>query len=441
MRKDWTTCDGTGGLDAPLSSVPRRFHASVPLISRRNALALGSIGLLGFLANRRSALSQVALSQQAESRDLLVVIFLRGGADGLSVVPPHGEDAFHRGRPTLGLGAPKRSVASTDKAIDLDGFFGLHPTLAPLVPEFKEGSMAVVHAVGSADQSRSHFEAMSAMERGLPNAVSGAASGWLARFLTETQTAGDSPLRAVALGSILPDSLRGGVGGSAIRSVEDFQITGKGANEFQKLLKIAYASGDDEAQRAGRDTLRILDSLGKLDQKEYRGKAGYPESELGEGLKQVAILAKAGVGLEVACLDKGGWDTHFAQGGSTGLLAGLLDDLARSIVSFTNDMGERMKRTTVLVMTEFGRRAYENSTLGTDHGRGSMMFLIGGGIKGGKVYGEWPGLEEHQLEDGDLRVTTDYRTVLSEVLERRMHFASTDRIFEGLRASSIGVCA
>ena len=300
--------------------------------------------------------------------------------------------------------------------------------------------MAVVHAVGSADQSRSHFEAMSAMERGLPNAVSGAASGWLARYLTETQADGDSPLRAVSLGPILPDSLRGGVGGSAIRSVEDFRITGRGAGEFEKLLKLAYAGGDDEAQRAGRDTLRILDSLAKLDPKDYRGKAGYPGGDLGEGLKQVAMLAKAGVGLEVACLDKGGWDTHFAQGGSTGLLAGLLDDLARSLVSFSNDMGERMKRTTVVVMTEFGRRAYENSTLGTDHGRASMMLLVGGGVKGGKVYADWPGLEEHQLEDGDLRVTSDYRTVLSEVLERRMHFGSPDRIFEGLRASSIGLC-
>lgn len=438
MRKDWTSCDGHGRLDEP-ARVPHHI-TEIPTVSRRSALALGSIGLLGFFANRQSALSQVALSPQAESRDLLVVIFLRGGADGLSVVPPHGDDAYHRGRPTLGLDAPKGSAATADKAVDLDGFFGLHPTLAPLLPEFREGRMAVVHAVGSADQSRSHFEAMSAMERGLPNAVSGAASGWLARYLTETQADGDSPLRAVSLGPILPDSLRGGMSGSAIRSIEDFRITGRGAREFERLLKLAYAGGDDEAQRAGRDTLRILDSLGKLDPKDYRGKSGYPGGDLGEGLKQVAMLAKAGVGLEVACLDKGGWDTHFAQGGSTGLLAGLLDELARSLVSFSNDMGERMKRTTVLVMTEFGRRAYENSTLGTDHGRASMMLLVGGGVKGGKVYADWPGLEEHQLEEGDLRVTTDYRTVLAEVLNRRMGFESTDRIFEGLRAQSLGVC-
>lgn len=438
MKKDWTFCDGNGRLDR---AAPQKFNASTYKLSRRNALALGSIGLLNFLANRTSALSQVTLSERAEEKDLLVVIFLRGGADGLSIIPPHGEDAYHRNRPNLHLASPKGSAATADKAIDLDGFFGLHPTLAPLLPEFRDGRMAVLHAVGSGDQSRSHFEAMSAMERGLPNAISGAASGWLARYLTETQADGDSPLRAVALGPILPDSLRGGVGGSAIRSVEDFRITGRGAREFESLLKVAYAGSDDEAQRAGRDTLRILDSLAKLNPSDYRGKTGYPASDIGEGLKQVAMLAKAGVGLEVACLDKGGWDTHVAQGASTGWLAGLLDDLAKAIASFTSDMGDRMKRTTIVVMTEFGRRAYENTGLGTDHGRASVMLLLGGGVKGGKVYGEWPGLEEHQLEEGDLRVTSDYRTALSEVLERRMRFENPGKIFEGLRAQTIGICA
>jgi uncharacterized protein (DUF1501 family) len=408
------------------------------LVTRRNAIALGGIGMLGFLAIRRSALAQVSLSKDTGTRDLLVVVFLRGGADGLSLVPPYGEDAYHKGRPNLRLAGPRESGGA--KALDLDGFFGLHPSLAPLLPEYREGRMAVVHAAGSGDQTRSHFEAMSAMERGLPDAVAGPASGWLARYLTESQSPQDSPLRAVALGTIMPDSLRGGTAGSVIRSVSDFRIAGRSGDRFADLLKLAYSGGKDEAYQAGRDTLEILDALKKLDPKTARAGASYPDSDLGEGLRQVAMLDSAGVGLEVACLDKGGWDTHVAQGITTGWLPGLLDDLGSSLAAFVKDMGPRMSRTTVVVMTEFGRRAYENTGLGTDHGRASAMLLLGGGIRGGKVYTDWPGLSKDQLEPpGDLRVTTDYRSVLAEVLERRMAFGRPGEIFEGLGSSRVGL--
>jgi len=396
------------------------------------------LGVLGLFGLGRSALAQIGLSSSAEDRDLLVVIFLRGGMDGLNAVPPYGEDAYHRLRPNLALAAPK---GTGDRAIDLDGFFGLHPSLAPLLPSFRDGQMAILHAVGSGDQSRSHFEAMSAMERGLPNALTGAGSGWLARYLSATQAADDSPLRAVALGSMLPDSLRGGSAGNAIRSVSDFKLAGDASSRerFERLLKVVYAQGDDESSHAGRDTLRVLDALKSVDAAKT-GRYGYPEGELGEGLRQVALLAKAGVGLEVAALDKGGFDTHVAQGVGTGWLAGLLDDIARSLVAFQADMGDRMKRTTIVVMTEFGRRAYENTPLGTDHGRASAMFLLGGAVKGGKVYGKWPGLEIDQLEDeGDLRVTTDYRNVLAEILERRMGFSQSAGLFEGLRPAPVGL--
>lgn len=444
MRKDWTFCDGDGGLGAEnrTHKTYRSYGSDAPkegpAPTRRSVLAFGSLGILGLLGLRRSALAQVGLSPSAERKDLLVVIFLRGGMDGLSAVPPHGEDAYYRLRPNLALAGPK---GTGDRAIDLDGFYGLHPSLAPLLPSFQDGRLAILHAVGSNDQSRSHFEAMSAMERGLPDAVTGTASGWLARYLSATQSAKDSPLRAVALGPMLPDSLRGGSAGNAIRSVSEFRLGGKPdqSASFERLLKLAYTDGEDEAVHAGRDTLKILDSL-KTIELTPNPQAGYPEGELGEGLRQVALLAKARVGLEVAALDKGGFDTHVAQGVGGGWLAGLLDDVAKSLVAFERDMGDRMKRTTVVVMTEFGRRAYENTGLGTDHGRASAMFLMGGAVKGGKVYGKWPGLEKDQLEDeGDLRVTTDYRNVLAEVLERRMAFSGTQELFEGLRPQGIGI--
>ena len=443
MQRDWTFCDGEGRLGTDSRTlntyVSDKSSQSDALTSstRRSVLALGSLGILGLLGLRRSALAQIGLSPTDESRDLLVVVFLRGGMDGLNAVPPYGEDAYHRLRPTLALASPK---GTGDRAIDLDGFFGLHPSLAPFLPLYQEGRLGIIHAVGSGDQSRSHFEAMSAMERGLPNATAGAASGWLARYLSATQSDTDSPLRAVALGPMLPDSLRGGLAGNAIRSVADFRLAGNVSRgeHFEKMLRLAYADGNDEAQRAGRDTLKVLDALKKVETSATG--STYPTSELGEGLRQVSLLAKAGVGLEIATLDKGGFDTHVAQGAGTGWLAGLLDDVAKSLVAFERDMGERMKRTTVVVMTEFGRRAYENTPLGTDHGRGSAMFLLGGSVKGGKVYGEWPGLEKHQLEDeGDLRVTTDYRHVLAEVLERRMAFPRSEELFEGLRPQSVGL--
>jgi uncharacterized protein (DUF1501 family) len=394
MKKDWIWCDGDGSVEGrdsrtlpieerlvPAQNLqPSTFDPRPSSLSRRSLLAFGSLGLIGWMAGQRSALAQIGLSPDAADRDLLVVVFLRGGADGLNVVVPYRDDEYFKRRPTLALQKPTSSAS--DRTLDLDGAFAFHPALAPLLPEFKEGRLAVVHAVGSGDQTRSHFEAMAAMERGLDDASTGAASGWLARYLAESQGKDDSPLRAVALGPILPDSLRGGLAGNAIRSVSDFKL--KADPKFERLLKLAYADGKDEAHRAGLDTLRILDALNKVDPSPSGG--AYPSGELGEGLRQVAILAKAGVGLEVACLDKGGFDTHFAQGASTGLLAGLLDDLAKGLGAFAKDMGERMKRTTVVVMTEFGRRVYENTSLGTDHGRASFMFLLGGGVKGGKVY-------------------------------------------------------
>jgi uncharacterized protein (DUF1501 family) len=355
------------------------------------------------------------------------------------MVTPYRESAYYKLRPSLSLAGPTKGTRA-DRVLDLDGFFGLHPAMAPIEPLFKEGKLACVQAVGSNDGTRSHFEAMMAMERGLPYMGPGASrsNGWMARYLNATATEQDSPLRALAIGDLMPDSLRGAPGASNISEIGQYQLQGTAA--YRRAIERAYAKGDDAMTYAGRETLTLLNTLDRLDYKGYKPAAAYPTSDLGQGLKQVAFLLKAGVGLEVAFLDKGGWDTHFAQGGSTGLHAGLVGDLAQSMRAFADDLGTRLGRTSVVVMTEFGRRAYENASLGTDHGRASVMFTMGGSTKGGKVYGEWPGMEEKSLEGpGDLHVTTDYRSVLAEVLRKRMGLRDVGSVFPGFEAKELGL--
>ena len=388
-----------------------------------------------------SALAQLALSKEPGKRNSLVILFLRGGADGLNIIAPYQEDAYYKLRPSLSLPGPRRGNKS-DRVLDLDGFFGLHPAMSPLEGLFKEGEMACVHAVGSNDGTRSHFEAMAAMERGLPNMGVGASrtNGWLARYLNATESEDDSPLRALAISEVMPDTLRGAAGASNIREIGDFQLRGETA--YRSAIEKAYATGSDAMAVAGRDTMTVLNTLDRLNYKSYApsGGAKYPESDLGRGLKQVAFLLKAGVGLEVAFLDKDGWDTHVAQGSSTGWQASLIGDLSQSLRAFTDDIKAQVGTTSIVVMTEFGRRAYENSGLGTDHGRASVMFVIGGGVQGGKVYGDWPGLEGKALTGpGDLQVTTDYRNVLAEVLRKKQGLADPGVIFPGLKSHELGL--
>lgn len=411
--------------------------------SRRAILRGAALGGVAWMAGIPSALANLGFRARPDGRDTLVVVFLRGGADGLNVVPPYVEDDYHRRRPSLRLRTPKESPASA-RTLDLDGFFGLNPALAGIYPLYRDGKMAVVQAVGSADQTRSHFEAMSAMERGLPRLGPGAATanGWLARYLNHTAQEGDSPLRAVAIGDLMPDSLRGGLSAMALPDLGAFRL--RGDRSFRDRLAQAYDSGNDAITTAGRETLRVLDTLNRLDYAGYRptAPADYPASDLGNALKQVAFLLKAEVGLEVAFLDKGGWDTHVAQGSTSGWLSSLLQDVGDSLAAFTADIGPRLGNTTVVVMTEFGRRVYENSGLGTDHGRASCMFVMGGSTRGGKVYGDWPTLADDQLEGtGDLRVTTDYRDVLGEVLSRRMGLDDLGEVFPGLKHRPLGLLA
>lgn len=418
-------------------------------VSRRGLLTGGLMSAVWW-TTQGTALADLTLSPKGRDAHRLVVVFLRGGADGMNIVAPVGADAYHRARPTLALAAANDLKASAgDRVIDLDGFFGLNPAMKSLLPLYRDGNLGVVHAVGSGDQTRSHFEAMATMERGNSTIRGAAASGWLARHLAALPADGTSPLRAVAFSSVMPDSLRGATSVMALESLAEFQLKLAGVAEgrkdaLMKELRALYSSGEgDTIERAGLETLDLLGTLNRLDPAAYRPDSGakYPDSELGKGLRQVAFLAKADVGLEVAFLDRGGWDTHVAQGSSTGYMALGLTDVADSVSAFTRDLGAEMKRTTLVVMSEFGRRLQENGGLGTDHGRGGVMFVAGHGLNGGKVHGKWPGLEEKDLDEvGDLRVTTDYRDVLSEILAKRVGNRDTASVFPGHAARAVGVC-
>ena len=370
--------------------------------------------------------------------DVLVLIFLRGGMDGLHVVPPHADPSYQPQRPTLAIPQPGKP----NGARDLDGFFGLHPDLAPLEEIYRAKQLAIVHAIGSPDSTLSHFEAMQTMERGVSDGNS-TATGWVSRHLASMDSGRASPIRAIAFGDVLPKSMQGSIGAMAVRSLSEFRLgePDDWAGGFRNVLAGFYGSDNDPARAAGRETLQLLRSLEKLDPEKYRpeGKADYPKTEVGQRLKQVAQLIKADVGLEIAEVDLGGWDAHVAQ---PTLMTGLMKELGTSLHAFWADMGDSMKNVTVVAMSEFGRRVHENSGLGTDHGRGTAMFIAGGSIKGGKVYGRWPGLKSNQLDkDGNLRVTTDYRDVLGEIVDRRLHNSKLAEVFPQSTPSYLGITA
>lgn len=359
--------------------------------------------------------------------DTLVVIFLRGAADVLNMVVPHGEESYYRLRPSLGIPRPDDGrKKKEDRVIDLDGFFGFHPVMHSLVDAWQEKQLAVIHACGAPDESRSHFKAMELMERGVDD-ERGPASGWIGRHLATLNTGNSSPLRAVGMGTRPQRSLSGSVPVSALRSIADFHLGGdpRALQQMRAALSTVYQN-----DVMGQETLSIMDTLQELDPTGYQSPLNYPDSEFGLALKQTAMLIKAEVGLEVSAIDVGGWDTHFAQGSVTGLMPTLMKDLADGLAAFHADMHGQMKNLTVITMSEFGRRASENGSLGTDHGHGSMMMVMGGNVDGGKVHGEWPGLGEGQLMGpGDLAVTTDYRDVLSEILVKRLNNPATNEIF------------
>ncbi|MBI5822626.1 MAG: DUF1501 domain-containing protein [Chloroflexi bacterium] len=360
--------------------------------------------------------------------DTLVVVFLRGAADVLNMVVPHGEDAYYQLRPSLGIARPDDSKKKKEeRVLDLDGFFGFHPNMSPLLEAWQSEQLAIIHACGAPDESRSHFKAMELMERGVDD-ERGPASGWIGRHLATLNTGNSSPLRAVGMGTRPQRSLSGNVPVSALRSIADFHLGGdpRALQQMRASLETVYAN-----DILGQETLSIMDTLQKLDPTNYQSPiTNYPDTEFGLALKQTAMLIKAEVGLEVSAIDLGGWDTHFAQGSASGLMPNLMKDLAEGLAAFHADMADHMNQLTAVTMSEFGRRASENGSLGTDHGHGSMMMVLGGNVDGGKVHGQWPGLAEGQLiGPGDLAVTTDYRDVLSEILTKRLNNPATNEIF------------
>jgi uncharacterized protein (DUF1501 family) len=368
----------------------------------------------------------------------LICLFQRGAADALNVVVPHGEKAYYALRPSIAIPRPAglgRTLGAGESAIDLDGFFGLHPSLAALKPLYDRGILAPVHAVGSPSSTRSHFDAQDYMETGTPD-VKGTPDGWLNRYLAVKGTCAEcsrNPFRAVALTPQTPRILEGASETVAMNSLDEFTLrtTGSQAERLEALYRTGSA---DLVHGAGSEMFDAVKMLRAANPQKYMPGNGaeYPRSQFGQRLLQITQLIKADVGLEIAFADVGGWDTHVNQGGATGQLAQRLNDFAQSINALVTDLGDKMGDVVILTMSEFGRMARENGNLGTDHGHAGALFVIGGGVKGGKVYGKWPGLEQEQLYEGrDLALTTDFRSVFSEITARHMGAASTEKIFPG----------
>jgi uncharacterized protein (DUF1501 family) len=389
-------------------------------ISRRYFLKNGGIAMIGMASLPSFLQRAIAATTVSPGKKKMVVLFQRGAMDGLNVIVPFAEPNYYRLRPTIAIPQPKDGGA--DAALDLDGFFGLHPSLQPLQPLFQNGQLAVVQAVGSPDPTRSHFDAQDFMESGTPG-VKATDDGWLNRALQATPDDKASPFRAVAFGPYLPRTLAGTSPAVAIADLKQFKMYGP-QQTVQGGFEAMYASTVDQALRGvGQETFEAIDQLKKINPDAYQPENGaqYPSSRFGKSLEEIAELFKADVGLEVAFLDSGGWDHHVNEGGVQGQLSNLLRDLGQGIAAFHRDMGDRMGDVVFVSMSEFGRTAQENGNRGTDHGHANCMFLLGGDIKGGKVYTRWPGLGDGQLHDGrDLAVTTDYRSVLGEIMSKHL---------------------
>ena len=412
------------GCDMHGRDLPRRNA-----VTRRGFMKGGALALVGtsvipsFLT--RSIYAEMTTA--AANRKKLVVIFQRGACDGLNVVVPYTEKNYYSMRPTIAI--------QPNEVIDLNGFFGLHPQMAAFKPLYDQGHLAIVHAVGSPDPSRAHFDAQYYMESGTPG-VKVTPDGWLNRALqTEPLTGKPSAFRAVALGTEVPRTLQGPVPAIAVANLADFSVAGKGpqtssiSNAFQAMYD---ESSDAVLHGTGEETFEAVKMLKAADPAKYAPAAGvvYPNTAFGNSMKQIAQLLKANLGVEAAFSDIGGWDTHQNQGGANGQLANRLKEFSETIAAFWQDMGSDQQNITLVTMSEFGRTARQNGTGGTDHGHANVMFVLGGGVKGGKIYGQWPGVADEQLNEGrDLKVTTDFRNVLGEAAYKTLGSRKLDVVF------------
>src|SRR5215472_12177368 len=402
--------------------------------SRRFFMKQGGIALAG-LSTMPAFLRRAIGSTPSAGNKQLVILFQRGAADGLNIVVPFAESNYYRLRPTIAIPEPRRGRG--DAAIDLDGFFGLHPALASFAPLFQKNELAIVHAAGSPDPTRSHFDAQDYMESGTPG-VKATQDGWLDRALGTMPEEHASPFRAVAMGPNLPRMLQGSTGAVAIPDLRQFKVQPQSAamaSVAEGGFEAMYAQSVDHALHGtGAETFEAIDLLRKIDPNKYvpDNGANYPKSPVGQRLQQIAQMIKANIGLEVMFLDCGGWDNHVNEGSTLGQLANLLHDLSDSLAAFYRDLGDRMGDVVVVTMSEFGRTAKENGNRGTDHGHANCMFVMGGDVKGGRVYGQWPGLNEHQLNEGrDLALTTDFRSVVGEILTKHLSVEDLAPVFPG----------
>ena len=405
---------------------------------RNSALAMVGVGSAPLWLKR----ALYAADAPSPRKKILVAIFQRGAADGLNVVVPHGEKAYYGLRPTIAVPRPS-SANREDAAIDLDGFFGLHPSLAPLKPLFDGQHLAIVDAVGSPDPTRSHFDAQDYMESGTPG-VKATHDGWMNRALPKPHGPGpESPVRAVSMGATVSRSMGGPNPAVALQNIANFQVrNAEAAREFQELY---MESKDPMLRAAGKETFEAVSILQAVQKQPYVPADGaeYPRGRFGDSLRQIAQLIKADVGMEMAFADIGGWDHHvneLGQRASEGQLAVLLREYGQALSAFWRDMGDRMADVALVTMSEFGRTAHENGNRGTDHGHANSMFVMGGGIKGGKVYGRWPGLEPEQLYEGrDLALTSDFRDVLGELVARHLGNPSLPGVFPGYHPRFLGL--
>ena len=396
------------------------------MLSRRIFLKDWAFALvaLGFAP---SFLTRTAFATGSSARaKRLIAIFQRGALDGLSFVVPYGEAEYYRLRPSIGIPRPN---SGGDAALDLDGFFGLNPRLRPLTPFWTSRDLAIVHACGSPDATRSHFDAQDYMETGTPG-VKSTQDGWLNRYLQARREADATVFRAVSLTPQLPRMLQGQAPALAFNQIAQFTVRNGG-----EAFEAAYTGSSDRLlSGTGREAFDAIKMLKAADPARYQPENGaeYPQSPFGQALKQIAQLTKSDLGLEVAFAEVGGWDTHVNQGATQGQLANRLDDFGRTIAALVTDLGDRMADTVVLTMSEFGRAVQENGNRGTDHGHGNAMLVIGGGVRGGKVYGRWPGLApERRYEGRDLAITTDFRDVFTEIVVRHLGVADARPIFPG----------
>jgi len=405
-------------------------------MNRRFFIHRGALAVAGTAAIPSFMVRSVMAENANHPGRRLVVVFQRGAADGLNIVVPYKEKNYYSMRPSIAI--PQNQV------LDLDGFFGLHPSLAPFKPLYDQGHLAIVHAAGSPDTTRSHFDAQDYMESGTPG-VKSTQDGWLNRALQaedlRKRCAGTceqhTAFRALALGNDVPRTLAGKIPAIALSNVNGFTVAGRGPalSPAASAFEAMYAdSGDHILHAAGDETFDAVKMLRAANPAQYTPSpaANYPGTEFGNNMKQIAQLLKADLGVEVAFTDVNGWDTHVNQGSVNGQLANRLGDFSASIAAFWRDLGDDAANVTLVTMSEFGRTARENGTGGTDHGHANAMFVLGGDVKGGKVYGRWPGLDNDQLNEGrDLVLTTDYRQVLAEVVTQTLGAQNLEVVFPG----------